>query len=167
MVCFYCSFIYSVFNINYKNNFLGILLIIAVFYFYGVHNDSSSHEWITKFLKKHLYFILSFLSGFFIVYGVLISSVISHILENKWFVYLGRLSFSIYIIHMPVIILMICLTREFANDSVVSMLAVSAASIFFSIVLARFVVPVDDFSISFSKAVYNKITRLGRFRKTS
>lgn len=68
---------------------------------------------------------------------------------------------------MPVIILTIYLTRDFANDSVVSMLAVSAASIFFSIVLARFVVPVDDFSISFSKAVYNKITRLGRFRKTS
>lgn len=55
MVCFYCGFIYSVFNINYKNNFLGILLIIVGFYFAGVHNDSSSYEWITKFLKKHSY----------------------------------------------------------------------------------------------------------------
>ncbi len=55
MVCFYCGFIYSVFNINYKNKFIGILLIIVGFYFAVIYNDSSSYEWITKFLKKFIF----------------------------------------------------------------------------------------------------------------
>ena len=47
------------------------------------------------------------------------------------------------------------------------MLFVSATSVIITIVLARFVVPVDDFSISFSKGVYNKIADLGMIRKMS
>lgn len=100
-----------------------------------------------------------------IVYGVLTSNLISRALENNLLVYLGKLSFPIYVIHIPVIMLTIYLTRDLATTSVASMLTVSAISLVGTVLLARFVVPVDDFSINFSKRVYNKITGLRMVRR--
>lgn len=81
-------------------------------------------------------------------------------------VYLGKLSFPIYVIHIPVIMMTIYLTRDLATASVASMLTVSAFSLIVTVLLARFVVPIDDFSISFSKRVYDKITGLRMVRRT-
>lgn len=167
MLCFFFGFIYSAFNINYKSNTLGFISLVVGLYFAGVHNDSESYTLIVKVLHHRSYMLLNFLSGILIVYGVLTSSFISRLLENKSLVYLGRLSFPIYIIHIPVIILTIYLTRDFTTTSAASMLSVSAASLIITIVLARFVVPIDDYSINFSKVVYNKIANLGMLRKTS
>ncbi|HFL5871409.1 MULTISPECIES: acyltransferase family protein [Serratia] len=166
MICFFFGFVYSAFNITYKNNYVGLVLLIIGLYFAGVHNDSVSYSWVTKLLGYRSYMFLNFLSGIFIVYGVLTSHSLSRMLENKGLVYLGKLSFPIYIIHMPMIILTIYLTQGFATASVASMLSVSAIAIAATLLLARFVVPVDDFSISFSKRVYNKIIGLRMVRRT-
>ena len=166
MICFFCGFVYSAFDISYKNNLLGFLLVIVGLYLAGIHNDSESYRWLTVILKERSYLFFNFASGILIVYGVLISAFISRALENKWLVYLGKLSFPIYIIHFPVIMLTIYLTRDLATTSVASMLTVSAISLVGTVLLARFVVPVDDFSISFSKRVYNKITGLRMVRRT-
>lgn len=166
MICFFFGFVYSAFNITYKNNYVGLVLLIIGLYFAGVHNDSVSYSWVTKFLGYRSYMFLNFLSGIFIVYGVLTSHFLSRMLENKGLVYLGKLSFPIYIIHIPVIILTIYLTQGFATATVASMLSVSAIAIAATLLLARFVVPVDDFSISFSKRVYNKIIGLRMVRRT-
>ncbi len=165
MVCFFFGFVYSAFNINYKNNLLGVMLVIIGLYLAGVHNDSESYRWLTNVVKGRSYLLFNFISGIMIVYGVLTSNLISRALENSLLVYLGKLSFPIYVIHIPVIMLTIYLTRDLATTSVASMLTVSAISLVGTVLLARFVVPVDDFSISFSKRVYNKITGLRMVRR--
>ncbi|BEM22964.1 acyltransferase family protein [Serratia nevei] len=166
MVCFFCGFVYSAFDVNYKNNLLGAILVIVGLYLAGIHNDSESYRWLTYVVKGRSYLLFNFISGIMIVYGVLTSNLISRALENNLLVYLGKLSFPIYVIHIPVIMLTIYLTRDLATTSVVSMLTVSAISLLSTVLLARFVVPVDDFSISFSKRVYNKIIGLRMVRRT-
>ncbi|HBL7015497.1 TPA: acyltransferase family protein [Serratia marcescens] len=141
------------------------MLVIIGLYLAGVHNDSESYRWLTNVVKGRSYLLFNFISGIMIVYGVLTSNLISRALENSLLVYLGKLSFPIYVIHIPVIMLTIYLTRDLATTSVASMLTVSAISLVGTVLLARFVVPVDDFSISFSKRVYNKITGLRMVRR--
>ena len=91
MICFFFGFVYSAFNITYKNNYVGLVLLIIGLYFAGVHNDSVSYSWVTKLLGYRSYMFLNFLSGIFIVYGVLTSHSLSRMLENKGLVYLGKL----------------------------------------------------------------------------
>lgn len=141
------------------------MLVIIGLYLAGVHNDSESYRWLTNLVKGRSYLLFNFISGIMIVYGVLTSNLISRALENNLLVYLGKLSFPIYVIHIPVIMLTIYLTRDLATTSVASMLTVSAISLVGTVLLARFVVPVDDFSINFSKRVYNKITGLRMVRR--
>lgn len=73
--------------------------LILGLYFAGAHNTSHSYQIFTSIFSDKTYHFLNFLSGFFIVFGILFNKTISNILDKKPLVLLGKLSFSIYLLH--------------------------------------------------------------------
>lgn len=80
-----------------------ILVLIFGLYLAGIHNTSHSYSILTKILGSHAYTICNFFAGIFIVYSILMSEKLSNILDKPLLVYLGKLSFSIYLLHLIVL----------------------------------------------------------------
>lgn len=78
---------------------LTIPSLILGLYFAGIHLTSASYSFITDTLGSKSYQLFNFLSGFLIVYSVLFNEKISKFLDKKPLVILGKLSFSIYLLH--------------------------------------------------------------------
>lgn len=140
---------------------VSILLLFTGLYLCGAHNTSESYALFTKFLGSHTYNVLNFAGGFLIVFATLSSSVIDRFLDKKPLVHLGKLSFSIYLIHIPIIYLIGIPVFNFALDSNISFVLSSLLSIcvvlfstiIFSEVYSRIF---DDASIKIS----NKLSKL-------
>lgn len=86
-------------------NLLAWLLFIFGLYLAGVHNGSHAYKWIYQLLNWRTYEYCNFLSGILIVYSILLNPYLSDLFDRKWAVYLGKLSFSIYLLHMMMIYL--------------------------------------------------------------
>lgn len=80
--------------------FLAWIMLLLGIYLAGVHNGSHAYRWIYNLLNWRTYEYCNFLSGFLIVYSVLLNPYLSQLLDRKPLVYLGKLSFSIYLLHM-------------------------------------------------------------------
>ena len=81
-----------------------IILVIGV-YLAGVHNGSHAYRWAYHLLNWRTYEYCNFFAGILIVYSVLLNPILSQKLDRKPLVYLGKLSFSIYLLHMMMIYL--------------------------------------------------------------
>lgn len=136
-------------------------MFIVGLYLAGAHNTSHAYTWIQRYLGEKTYDYCNFLSGFFIVYSVLMSAKLSDILDKKLFVWLGRLSFSIYLLHM-VMIYLVCvpvfnllLQAHFSFDLAVisSIMICMAVTLFFAHFYSEYV---DSFAINIS----NKLAKL-------
>lgn len=75
-------------------------MFFAGLYFAGAHNSSHAYHWLYKILGWRTYDYSNFFSGILIVYSILLSTQLSEIFDKKPLVYLGKLSFSIYLLHM-------------------------------------------------------------------
>lgn len=82
---------------------LSIILLLTGLYLAGVHNNSASYQWIYSVLGERTYEYCNFFAGVFIVYSILMSPKLSQILDQKVLIWLGRLSFSIYLLHLIVL----------------------------------------------------------------
>jgi peptidoglycan/LPS O-acetylase OafA/YrhL len=80
-----------------------MILIFSGLYLAGAHEGSTSYSLISNVLGSYTYKIGTFLSGFLIVYAIIFNSNFNRYMSNKFFVYLGRLSFSVYLSHLLVI----------------------------------------------------------------
>lgn len=110
------SFIIGHYLYFYKKSFpeiLSILIFILGLYLCGVHNSSQSYTLFYKILGGKTYYILNFFGGFLIVFSVLKSKTIDKVLDKKPLIYLGKISFSIYLIHITVIYLVCIPTFNF------------------------------------------------------
>lgn len=87
---------------------IAILMLTLGLYLAGAHNTSMAYHWIFKVLDNKTYDYCNFISGFLIVYSILMSPLLSKALDRPVFVYLGKLSFSIYLLHLMILYL-ICL----------------------------------------------------------
>ncbi|MEH6448991.1 MAG: acyltransferase [Oleispira sp.] len=78
-------------------------LLVLGLYLAGAHNESSSYSLIVSMLGEKTYIVANFLSGMMIVYSIIFSTNLSDIFSKKIFVFMGRVSFSVYLIHIPII----------------------------------------------------------------
>jgi len=140
--------------------FLSLSLLVFGLYLCGVHNNSDSYSVFFKFLDSRTYNLLNFLGGFFIVVAALKSKAINKILDKKPLIHLGKISFSIYLIHISIIYILgvpifnyaIINGCTFVASSVISCISVITITLLMSELYSRVF---DDFSINLS----NKIAR--------
>ncbi|GAB3046814.1 acyltransferase [Acinetobacter apis] len=136
----------------------GLVIFIVGLYCAGVHNTSHAYQWLYQILGYRSYDYVNFASGILIVYSILMTPQISQWLDKKPLVYLGKLSFSIYLLHMSVLYL-ICLPlfnfMQYLGWSY-HIAVFSAVLVFFVLLLlissvySRYV---DDFAVKCSHAL--------------
>lgn len=102
------AFVFGIFIYLYGKKIptiISILLLIAGLYFSGVNSTSNSYALFTSILGTKTSILLNFSAGICIVYSILMNEKLSKILDKKPLVKLGTLSFSIYLLHIPLIYL--------------------------------------------------------------
>lgn len=80
-----------------------IFILLAGLYLAGAHNDSASYFYIHQLVGQYTYEFCNFLSGFLIVYAILFNKETSALISGRVFVFMGQVSFSVYLIHLPII----------------------------------------------------------------
>ncbi|WP_151791059.1 acyltransferase family protein [Acinetobacter soli] len=118
-----------------SNAWAGLLLALGL-YLAGAHNSSLAYQGIYQFLGDKTYDYCNFLSGSLIVYSILMSPLLSRMLDRPVFVYLGKLSFSVYLLHLMLLYIVClpvfnyCVQHGFNYDS-----AFMVASLFFLVAI--------------------------------
>lgn len=87
---------------------LASLVLIVGLYLAGAHNTSASYAWIYAQIGERTYEYGNFFAGVLIVYSILMNPKLSKGLDRPVLVWLGQLSFSIYLLHLMLMYL-ICL----------------------------------------------------------
>ena len=94
---------------SYKNKVIGYAILIASLYLAGFKYNHYLYAWLKEFSlsinsieKINLYLLFNLLSGIGVVYSLCKIGVMSWFSESKIMVFLGKLSFSAYLIQMPV-----------------------------------------------------------------
>ena len=82
---------------------LAFIMLFVGLYLAGAHNTSHAYAGLYAVLGEHTYDYGNFLAGPFIVYSVLMNPFLSKGLDHPILVWLGKLSFSIYLMHLLVI----------------------------------------------------------------
>ena len=72
-------------------------------YLAGAHNDSWSYSFLSPLLGQKTYIACNFFSGFIIVYAILFNSNLIKLFSGRLTVFMGKVSFSVYLIHMPIL----------------------------------------------------------------
>ena len=121
-------------------------------YLAGVHSYSTSYNLFNGFLGDKTYILLNILSGPLIVFGILMNPKISELMDRKLLVILGKLSFSIYLLHLiviyafgvPLFNLLLSNNISYVAASFFASLVIISLSIIFSFFYSKYV---DDLSI--------------------
>ena len=136
-----------------------ISLLILGLYLAGVHTTSNSYKLFYSILDSHTYILLCFVSGSLIVYGILMCDSVSKKINNTFFIFLGKISFSIYLLHMIVIyavgVPIFNSLNNFDHDIAVliSCVATLIATIILSIPYSNYV---DKYSINLANKIEEK-----------
>ncbi|WP_158657993.1 acyltransferase family protein [Agarilytica rhodophyticola] len=69
----------------------------------GAHNQSYSYSLIATLLGTKTYSLCNFMSGFFVVYAIIFNDKLNMFFSGKALVFMGKVSFSVYLIHMPIL----------------------------------------------------------------
>lgn len=136
---------------------LVICLFVFGLYLCGAHNTSQSYSLFSFFLSDKTYTVLNFLGGVLIVLSVIKSNYINKLLDKSALVSLGKISFTVYVVHFTLIYLIsIPLSNllfqhfKFEYAALLSCLISFPIIILFSKYLNKYV---DDLSISFSNFI--------------
>ena len=82
---------------------VSIALFLFGLYCCGVHDSSASYQLFTQLLNGQAYDYLNFIGGFCVVYAVLKGQWLAQIFDRQAFVFLGKVSFSIYLLHLSIL----------------------------------------------------------------
>ncbi|SDB89665.1 acyltransferase family protein [Acinetobacter boissieri] len=146
---------------------VGVSILILGLYLAGVHNSSHAYHWLYHILGWRTYEYGNFIAGILIVYSVLLTTKISDVLDQPILVALGKLSFSIYLLHM-VLIYLVCipLFNLLIHLGWFYDASVAVATLFCLIVLlgvakiySRYV---DDFAVKCSNALADRLIKKER-----
>ncbi|WP_038346397.1 acyltransferase family protein [Acinetobacter sp. A47] len=141
---------------------LSILLFLSGLYFCGAHNSSLSYQFFTAFLGEQTYDYLNFLGGFLVVYAVLKGKWLARCFDRHVLVFLGKVSFSIYLIHLAILyalgipffnLLHVQLALSYVNAGLLASLFTLSVSIVLAQLYSHYV---DDAAIKLS----NKLAKL-------
>lgn len=80
-----------------------IVLFLLGLYLAGAHISSLSYQWIYAWLGERTYDYSNFFAGVIIVYSILMSVELSAKFDQKILIWLGKLSFSIYLLHLIIL----------------------------------------------------------------
>lgn len=158
------SFIAGMFLYLYGNKIPSLLAIpslILGLYFAGIHTNSSSYELFNKALGSKSYTLLNFLSGILITYGVIFNQKVSNFLDKKYLVTLGKLSFSIYLIHVICIYVIAVplfnfffLSLNYVLSALLASLIAIISTIFLSSIYCKYI---DELSIKVANKIESKV----------
>ena len=82
---------------------VSIGLFLFGLYCCGVHYTSSSYQFFTQIFAGQAYDYLNFIGGFCVVYAVLKGQWLSKLFDHQALVFLGKVSFSIYLLHLSLL----------------------------------------------------------------
>ena len=99
-IAFYGGYLFSIYGRKISNK-LALVFVICGLYFAGAHNTSFSYTFIHSFLGDFTYKLCNFISAFFIVYAIIFNDGINKVFSGRYSVFMGKVSFSVYVIHMP------------------------------------------------------------------
>ena len=147
-----------------KINFItGLIMLFIGLYLAGIHNTSFSYQWIHNILGDKSYNLISIVSAPLIVYSILMNEKISEILDRKFLVFLGKLSFSIYLLHFLVIYIIalplynfLLPNLDFLMSSIIACISTIIVTFLISIPFSN---NVDDLSIKVGKKIENTVMR--------
>ncbi|MGE5084668.1 MAG: acyltransferase family protein [Bacillota bacterium] len=140
-------------------NKVALPLFVLGLYFCGVHDNSVSYNFFTQLLDESTYDLLNFFGGFLVVYSVLKSEFLSRMGDQKFLVFLGKVSFSVYLIHLAVTyalgipffnFIYSTLHFSFLSAGLLASLFILATSILLAI-------PCSDYVDAFAVKVSNKL----------
>jgi len=145
-------------------NIPAIIIFTIGLYFAGAHNTSIAYTWLHHLLGENTYNYCNFLAGILIVYSVLMSPMLSKGLDHPLLIWLGKLSFSIYLLHLLMLYL-ICIPLfnlfyywHWNYSLAVIISAISA--VLMTLLIANFYSRyVDQFAIKVSDILAKKILR--------
>lgn len=138
---------------------LSIILFVVALYLAGFHNNSLSYSIVSSFLGSYTYEICNFFVAIIIVYTILFSKILSDLFSAKLCVFLGKVSFSTYLLHLPILSVfsIYCFNLLYINNSLSYLLIaiitfILSMGMIFSIALYYYKF-VDLFSLKASKKV--------------
>lgn len=79
------------------------LMLAAGLYFAGVHNTSASYAWMQPLFGEHAYMVGNFIAGALIVAALLHNAVFAKLAATRPLMFLGKVSFSVYLIHLCIV----------------------------------------------------------------
>ncbi|EGK4157253.1 TPA: acyltransferase [Escherichia coli] len=125
--CSYASFLIgsAIYHANIKpNKLLGYFTLLTGIYFAGFHNKSNSYTLINDLLtfnapggRSNSYYISNMISGFLIVFSIIKAGVIQSIVTSRISLYLGKVSYSAYLIQIPVFYVITQLAFDFLSKN--------------------------------------------------
>lgn len=141
---------------------VAIVMFLFGLYLAGAHNGSWSYQWIHAFLGERTYEYGNFFGGVLIVYSILMSPKLSTQFDHSVLVWLGKLSFSIYLLHLivlyvvglPIFNYLLSLGVDYATSAVIASIIFIALTLCASEYFSRWV---DQFAIKFSQRLAAKI----------
>mgnify|MGYP003599671239 CR=1 FL=1 len=168
--CFWVGFYIYIYDFKIRSFWLSASALLLGLYLAGVHYGSNSYAWVDYLLKQRSYLAGNIIAGILIVWSLYSCEAFQRILTQKWLIWLGKKSFSIYLLHMPLMILASytlfdILNKTFGYDMAALLMTLTvlittiAASSFFSFV--------DDYAVSFSKITGLKASNLFHSIQTS
>jgi peptidoglycan/LPS O-acetylase OafA/YrhL len=104
-------------------------------------------------LKKNLIAVL-------IVLFVIVNPLVQKILSNKISIFLGKISFPLYVIHMAVIcsLTSFLITKEYDPDNTKMIFFYFIITVIVSIISACILYPVEKFAITFSGKIFEYLS---------
>lgn len=141
--------------------FPAIVLLLLGLYLTGAHNTSWSYQWLTPFMGGSVYDYCNFLAGVIIVYSILMSRPLSEKLDKPFLIWLGKISFSVYLIHLivlyvvglPVFNILLDQGLSFTTSALVASFIFIVMTLVFADYYSRWV---DQFAIQISQKITHK-----------
>jgi len=99
MVAFILGHYFFLFGKKCNEYFLLSCFLIGI-YLAGAHFDSASYMPVQFLMGKYMYVISNFLAAILVVYSILFSPRFSKIFSGKLCLFLGKVSFSVYLFHL-------------------------------------------------------------------
>lgn len=167
------AFIFGIFIYLYGRRIPTIIsagLLIIGLYFSGINSTSNSYALFTSILGTKTSILLNFAAGICIVYSILMNEKLSKILDKKPLVRLGTLSFSIYLLHIPLIYLVavpsfnfiLDLSNSYATSAILSSIILITTTLLLSHFYSKYI---DQLSIKVANRIEKATSKPAKTKK--
>ncbi|KLP57533.1 hypothetical protein ABR39_04700 [Enterobacter genomosp. O] len=151
------------------NNGIGLIIFLTGLFFCGYHTNGFFYKNINSMVNITLnnktidnYTLFNNIGGFMVVFSVLRTKCISIFFSHKVLVKMGALSFSVYVLHQPIMHITTPLLFNSARENGISYsMAALLSSVFTILVVYLMSIPyqkyVDNFSVKLSNSIKKKV----------